>query len=501
MTMENSSAHPDPKNSADGRGEVGEVSGLACHLERARHAAGSPSLRTIAATTDYSHTTVAKAFTPAAATLSWCAVEQIGAAVGAEAAVTRRLWDASQVTRAPLSPRDQPRPVLAGAVLPALLVSALFIGAVAIGVAEAIDDETTVTVFGTDAAQTALMISAVAIFGYRAAVHRRSGNRDSFLFFGLLAVGYLMWAAGQTLWFVDRSLRHNPIPDGHLHDVGFMSMPIFVGAALWIRADRYGAAAIQRRRDTIAVVVAVTLCSLTMCVALLHALQFRTAGFVVVYALYPATDMTLALMALSPMLSGYRIVGSTTLATAFLAATASDIGYLLLRANPAAPSLPPTAALGYIAFTIVVIVYACIARPIPVQPRQPLPLRTPGRSPQQITAAITVISSALTIIAASSITASRPGATLAACMFVVIVCSTTILACRALTQTTRDATPDRSAQRRSAPDRTMKQISRDIRVCSPGGEPGPRDQLPHRDIGIRRVNATKPDASHRPSQE
>ena len=57
------------------------------HLAHARAQSGSPSLRAIAERTDYSHTTVAKAFTPAVTGLSWPVVEQVAAAVDADLTV------------------------------------------------------------------------------------------------------------------------------------------------------------------------------------------------------------------------------------------------------------------------------------------------------------------------------------------------------------------------------------------------------------------------------
>ena len=57
------------------------------------------------------------------------------------------------------------------------------------------------------------------------------------------------------------------------------------------------------------------------------------------------------------------------LVTAFFAAAASDVGYVMLRAEPSTTTIPAPTALGYIAFAIVITIYAIIAQPLPVPPR------------------------------------------------------------------------------------------------------------------------------------
>ncbi|GAA1458578.1 hypothetical protein GCM10009619_16420 [Williamsia maris] len=340
------------------------------HLMDARRAAGSPSLRTIAARTDYSHTTVAKAFTDAVSTMSWPVVAAVGVAVDADAALTRRLWSQNGAS-GPVPVDTIPRTQAPTATLVAWC-GLLLTGGVAIAVMQAVDRNVAHTTFVTDLVQAVFAAIATAAFVRRAHQARTAGERRTTAFFAALAAGTLAWTAGQVAWFVARNLDHQPIPSGHLHDVGFLLMPVGVGVAMWMRGGDYGLTLAYRPWQRALSLVCMAAATYAAMILLLTLADLPVDGFILIAALYPTGDVTLALMALSPLICGYRVVGSVVLATALLGAAASDIGYLMMKADTETQMMPAAAALGYIAFTIVLTIYAFIAQRLPARPRPTL---------------------------------------------------------------------------------------------------------------------------------
>ncbi|WP_253662986.1 hypothetical protein [Williamsia maris] len=146
-------------------------------------------------------------------------------------------------------------------------------------------------------------------------------------------------------------------------------MPVGFGVALWMRGGDYGLTLAHRPWQRAMTLTCLTAATYAAVVLLLTSAGLPANGFILVAALYPTGDVTLALMALSPLICGYRVVGSVVLATALLGAAASDIGYLMMKANPETELMPAAAALGYIAFTIILAIYAFIAQRLPPRPR------------------------------------------------------------------------------------------------------------------------------------
>lgn len=333
------------------------------HLAHAREVNGSPSLRAIADRTDYSHTTVAKAFTPAVTGLSWPVVEQVATAVGGDLAVTRRLWDA----HGPLAQLAQPRArrhwrMSVLVVWCGLLLS----GGVAIAVMQSVDRDTTRTTLITDLVLTVVAAVAAAAFVIRARRAQRPRTRRYFL---CLAIGMAAWTVAQLVWFIERNIDDQALPSGYVHDVGWLLAPIVIGVGLTMRAGDYGLTLGYRGWQRIVSLVCLVTASYAAVTLLLVIVGFSVSGPVLVFLLYPAADLTLAVMAVVPLVCGHRVIGSMLLVTAFFAATASDIGYVMLRAEPTTTDIPAPTALGYIAFAIVITIYAIVAQPLPVPPR------------------------------------------------------------------------------------------------------------------------------------
>ncbi|MCZ4549622.1 hypothetical protein [Gordonia rubripertincta] len=376
---------------------------LADCLDRARKAQGSPSLRAIAARTDYSHTTVAKAFSQHVGDLSWPVIEQVGLAVGADPVMLHQLWvgageqpDVIVEAGNDTNSRAQHLPLV-------LWIVVLFCGAIAMGVMQAIDDNVAHTTFIADLVQIVFMTGTTVILVKRAIDAHDNNDRPSTLFFSLLALGAASWASGRLMWFVERQLLHDDMPTGLLAGSGFFMMPICVGAALWMSSGLHGAGNWRRPWRSAVTCVGLVACPYTLAILLLTALGLRTDGLILLYAILPAADIALAMMALAPMLCGYRIFGSAVSVIGLLAAAASDVGYLLLRADPEVTVYPPTAALGYVVFTIAFSVYALISRPLPASIRPVIPLGPKWLHAQDIVAVGTGISCVVALGCAASV--------------------------------------------------------------------------------------------------
>ena len=333
------------------------------HLAHARAQSGSPSLRVIAERTDYSHTTVAKAFTPAVTGLSWPVVEQVAAAVDADLTVARRLWD----THGPLAELSRPR-ARSQWQMSVLVVwcGLLLSGGVAIAVMQSVDRDTTRSTLITDLVLTVVAAVASAAFATRA---RRAPQVRTRRYFLCLAIGMAAWTVGQLLWFIERDIDDQAVPSGYIHDAGWLLAPIAIGIGLHMRAGDYGLTVGYRVWQRIVALVCLAAASYAAVTLLLVVVGFTVSGPVLVFLLYPAADLTLAVMAVIPLICGHRVIGSMLLVTAFFAAAASDIGYVMLRAEPSTDTIPAPTALGYLAFAIVITIYAIIAQPLPEPPR------------------------------------------------------------------------------------------------------------------------------------
>ncbi len=136
-----------------------------------------------------------------------------------------------------------------------------------------------------------------------------------------------------------------------------------------MRAGDYGLTVGYRVWQRIVALVCLAAASYAAVTLLLVVVGFTVSGPVLVFLLYPAADLTLAVMAVIPLICGHRVIGSMLLVTAFFAAAASDIGYVMLRAEPSTDTIPAPTALGYLAFAIVITIYAIIAQPLPEPPR------------------------------------------------------------------------------------------------------------------------------------
>ncbi|MEH3154645.1 MAG: hypothetical protein PGN29_04630 [Gordonia paraffinivorans] len=333
------------------------------HLAHARAASGSPSLRAIADRTDYSHTTVAKAFTPAVTGLSWPVVEQVAGAVGADIAVARRLWD----THGPLAELARPRARSQWRMSVLVVWCGLLLsGGVAIAVMQSVDRDTARSTLITDLVLTVVAAGAAAAFATRALRAPQPRTRRYFL---CLATGMAAWTVAQLLWFIERNIDDQALPSGYVHDAGWLLAPIAIGIGLHMRAGDYGLTLGYRAWQRIVALVCLAAAGYAAVTLLLVVVGFTVSGPVLVFLIYPAADLTLAVMAVVPLICGHRVIGSMLLVTAFFAAAASDIGYVMVRAEPASDGIPAPTALGYLAFAIVITIYSVIAQPLPVPPR------------------------------------------------------------------------------------------------------------------------------------
>ncbi|WP_280443787.1 helix-turn-helix domain-containing protein [Nocardia brasiliensis] len=382
---------------------------LADYLARVRQSRGAPSLRAIASDTHYSHTTIARVFNPGAPLPSWPIVEQVARVLGADAARVRQLWECAS---APAPSADESGPAVATGQgeppAPVLRIGLLLLGLmlcvsmVIIAVVQAIDTKGEHALAITDLSQIVFGSSAVAILLVRVWLFRRRGDRLNTGYFGLLLAAVAAWTGGQVAWFVARNIQGQDMPPGHLHDVGFLAMPVFLAAALWIRARRLGIASVRSDIDNVVTYFCMFCGAYAAVLWLLVALDRDVEStLTLVFALYPATDITLSLAAFGPLICGRRIVGSAFLATALLAAAASDIGYLLLKTSPDTQGFPPAAGLGYVAFTAILSVYALITQPLPTTNRPPRAIRGISARPRHLVTAITGLAATVTTAAAA----------------------------------------------------------------------------------------------------
>jgi len=414
---------------------------LTGHLNSAREAIGSPSLRAIAAVTDYSHTTVAKAFTAQSVGLSWAVIEQVCASVDADRAVARQLWlSANQGAEVELSGvvdvvpdgpsgrgqggvgyeqrgstvREASGP--AGSSVPLVMrmrlvvwAGLLFCGGVGLVVAQAVDGDGGRTSTLTELVQPVFAAVAAGVFVRRALESGRDGDRASRLFFSLLGSGALAWMFGSVAWLVERYPMHRSIPVGPVFDLLFVASYLCAGAALWIRAERYGLARWRARWRNAVTGVALVAGPYALSILLVSVLHLRSDVMVLLYAVHPAADIALAIAALSPMIHGHRVLGSAVLSTAFVAAAVSDIGALVLRADPDTTTAPPAAALGYVAFVIILSVYAVIARPMPTFAVERVPVRREWLDPRDTVAFVTAVAGVVALVS-SAVVLSRSSA-------------------------------------------------------------------------------------------
>lgn len=394
---------------------------LADCLDSARKAQGSPSLRAIAARTDYSHTTVAKAFSQHVGDLSWPVIEQVGVAIGADTALLHQLWigeedhpDVAVDAGTASVSRAQGLPLV-------LWIVVLFCGAIAMGVMQAVDDNVAHTTLIADLVQILFMTGTTAILIRRAIDARNNSDRPSTLFFSLLAAGAASWTSRRLMWLIQRQVLGDEIPTGLLANIGFFLMPVCIGAALWMSSGQHGAGNWRRPWRSAVTCVGLVACPYTLAILMLTALGLRTDGPILLYAILPAADIALAMMALAPMICGYRIFGSAVSAIGLLAAAASDVGYLLLRADPEVTVYPPTAALGYVVFTIAFSVYALISRPLPASIRPLVPLGPKWLHARDIVAVGTGISCVVALGTAAGVIRMSAEVDVGVVMFVITI--------------------------------------------------------------------------------
>ncbi|MFI9406907.1 hypothetical protein [Nocardia sp. NPDC052316] len=378
------------------------------YLAGARQSRGAPSLRAIAAKTVYSHTTVARVFNPAAPLPAWPIVEQVARSLGADTEQARQLWN---LAATPVTPSHAPGRGMAegdGGESPApgskiallLLGLVLCVAMIVIAVTQAVDSNAVHTTALTDLSQIVFGGAAAGILLVRVWRFQRHGDRLNTTYFGLLAAGVTSWTAGQVAWFVARSIHHQTIPGGIIHHIGDLAMPVFVAPALWIRARRLGIARVRNDVDN-ATTYFCLLCGayaamLWLLVTLHHHVESPAT---LLFAVYPAADITLSLAALGPLICGRRIIGSAFLSTALLAAGASDTGYLLLRTMPDAHGFPPAAGLGYVAFTAILSVCALITQPLPRTYQPPRAIGGLPTHPSLIVGAATGVAATVTTTA------------------------------------------------------------------------------------------------------
>ena len=401
--------------------ESGADHTLASYLAAARQQAGAPSLRMIAARTDYSHTTVGKAMGADPSSLGWPIIEQVAAALGANTSTAQQLWlvESAQGSADPEpAPSRHPHARTLGVYA---WCATLLTGGIVIAMVQSVDRNIAHTTFVTDLVQ--LVFSAGTGVAFIRHAHRaaRRDDRRSVVFFASLAAGALAWSTGQALWFLARNVEDQPIPTGHLHDVGFLLMPVGMGIALWMRAGSAGLAEVSRpsqRMFSIACVLGGSYATTLMIMTLLH---LHITGFELLAALYPATDLTLALLAATPMVFGQRLVGSIILSTAFLAAGASDMAYLLLKANPETQIMPAQAGLGFIGFASMLSLYAAVVRPLPADPRRRGRQRVGDVAPRMIFDAVTAVGAVATAVCSALVLWNRPSTAVGIAAFAVAV--------------------------------------------------------------------------------
>ncbi|MEG8184425.1 hypothetical protein [Nocardia terpenica] len=378
---------------------------LVRYLAEVRQSRGAPSLRAISAQTVYSHTTVARVFNPAAPLPSWPIVEQVARSLRADEEYTRRLWDrASTPITAVQGPGtaagDGESPLPPVRIMLLLLGMALCVGMIVVAVSQAADTGESHGVAVTDLTQIVFGSGAAGILLVRVWRSRRRGDRLNTTYFALLAAAVTAWTGGQIAWFVARTIHHQTIPHGHIHDIGYLAMPAFAAAALWMRARRLG---IPRVRNDIhnAAAYFCVFCGAYAAILWLLVVGHHDIGSpaTLVFAAYPATDITLSLAALVPLICGRRIIGSAFLTTALLAAAASDMSYLLRSTTPQTHGFPPTASLGYIAFTSILMVWALIAHPLPATDQPPRVIQHWPAHPRHIITAATGIAATITTTA------------------------------------------------------------------------------------------------------
>jgi hypothetical protein len=422
---------------------------LISHLNASREAVGSPSLRAIAARTDYSHTTVAKAFSSDAAGLSWAVIEQVCASMNADVAVAEKLWRAAnqrvdqtacsvETAQSEDGPELPPsRVVEESAVSSVPLVlrlqlvvwgGLLLCGGVALVVAQALDRDGGRTAMVTELVQPVFVAVAAGLFGRRALESKRAGDRPSLCFFSLLMAGAAAWMFGSVAWLLERYLMRHDVPAGPVFDAFFVASYMCAGAALWIRAERYGLARWRSRWHNAVTGVALFSGPYALSLLFVSVLHARSDAFVLVYAVHPAADIALAIAALSPMIHGHRILGSAVLSTAFLAAALSDVALLVLRADPDTTAVPATAALGYVAFAIIMAIYAVIARPMPSSMRERILVRSDWLDPRDTVAGVTAVAAVVALVSAAIVLSRSIGPVVDAAMLALVVVTASALA-------------------------------------------------------------------------
>ncbi|QIS21488.1 helix-turn-helix domain-containing protein [Nocardia terpenica] len=388
---------------------------LVRYLAEVRQSRGAPSLRAISAQTVYSHTTVARVFNPAAPLPSWPIVEQVARSLRADEEHARRLWDrASTPITAVHGPGretaagDGEPPLPPVRIMLLLLGMALCVGMIVVAVSQAADTSEPHGVAVTDLTQIVFGSSAAGILLVRVWRSRRRGDRLNTTYFGLLAAAVSAWTGGQVAWFVARTIHHQTIPGGHIHDIGYLAMPVFAAAALWMRARRLGVSRVRNDIDNAAAYFCVFCGAYAAMLWLLVLLRHDVGSpATLVFAAYPATDITLSLAALVPLICGRRIIGSAFLCTALLAAASSDTSYLLRSTTPHTHGYPPTAGLGYIAFTSILTVWALIAHPLPATNQSPRPIQHWPAQPSHVITAATGIAATITTTA-TALTLNHP---------------------------------------------------------------------------------------------
>lgn len=385
---------------ATGRGRVSTDSDghhtLIAWLRAVRQSAGEPSLRTIAANTAYSHTTVAKVLNGAMVP-SWPVVRDIAVALDADVAHARRLWDGVASdgmdpppdldTSTPATPTSSWRVALAVW----YLIAATAVSALAVMLA--IDPDPGRTTAAADISALAFAVAAIIILATRAFWCRKNGHRSAATFFAIMTAAISGWLVGHVLWAFARTVRDEPVPLGHLHDVAYLWMPLFATVALWRSSRALGVGRPMGRIDN----AATLLCM--FCGIYLAALTLLTAlgdghadAWTNVYALRPSADILLAMLAFAPIVYGRRLTSSAVLSAAFLAAATSDTGYMILRADPDIEALPSASAVGHILFLALISTFALLARPVQEPFRSPRPISGLPMHPTTIASAVAAIS-------------------------------------------------------------------------------------------------------------
>lgn len=177
----------------------------------------------------------------------------------------------------------------------------------------------------------AVVLSALSAAGLSAALWRSFGPREvSHRIWGALALGLLLWTAGESLWAVDQLILGDTMPQPSAADVAWISgyLPLALGLQLRYRSHRIPPRTLWHALLLSAVVLALGLVALTLVLPEIIAPVETGSLARWVNAVYPVGDLLVAYWAMlivSGLAGGALVSPWRLIAAGFLSLSVSDL--------------------------------------------------------------------------------------------------------------------------------------------------------------------------------